>query len=98
MRVREAMESATVNWEPATNDVDGYIVNMGTEANPNQFTQRVPSTDRRRIRQDGLQPETDYQVSIKSFDSEGESEPIRQGFRTRSSEYNNTDTCTIHYI
>ncbi|XP_030828144.1 tenascin-X isoform X4 [Strongylocentrotus purpuratus] len=83
MQIREGPDRATVNWEPATNDVDGYVVNMGTEANPNQFTQRVPSSDRRRFRQDGLEPETDYQVSIKSFDSEGESEPIQQGFRTR---------------
>ncbi|XP_030828143.1 collagen alpha-1(XII) chain isoform X3 [Strongylocentrotus purpuratus] len=83
MQIREGSDRATVNWEPATNDVDGYVVNMGTEANPNQFTQRVPSSERRRFRQDGLEPETDYQVSIKSFDSEGESEPIQQGFRTR---------------
>ena len=95
MQIREGPDRATVNWEPATNDVDGYVVNMGTEANPTQFTQRVPSSDRRRFRQDGLEPETDYQVSIKSFDSEGESEPIQQGFRTRPSEYSNIDMCII---
>ncbi|XP_041458375.1 twitchin-like isoform X2 [Lytechinus variegatus] len=83
MQIREGSDRATVNWEAATNDVDGYVVNMGPESNPNQFTQRVPSSDRRRIKQDGLEPETDYQVSIKSYDSDGESQPIQQGFRTR---------------
>ena len=85
MRVREGTETATVNWEAASGDVDGYVVNMGTEANPNQFTQRVPSSNRRRFRQAGLEPDTDYQVSVKSVKEGSESEPINQGFRTRPS-------------
>ena len=83
--MNEDAESVDINWGASGSDnIEGYIVNIGTPDNPNQFSQRVPRTTN--FRQSGLRPDTNYQVSVQSYGPDGESEPVRQGFRTMPSE------------
>lgn len=85
LRLNEDAESVDINWGPSGSDnIEGYIVNVGPPDNPTQFSERVPKTTS--FRQTGLRPDNDYQVSVQAYGPDGESEPVRQGFRTQPSE------------
>ena len=81
-RVTPGADSLDVTWDqPSGGNIAGYRLDVGTPSNPRQFSRRLPP-DTRRFTVEGLDPDTDYQVSLVSTSPDGESEPITRQART----------------
>ena len=77
-------DSIDVNWQdPDDESVDGYRVDVGTPSDPrSMFSQRIPRGTNS-VNVPGLDPDSDYQVSVVSTSPTGESEPVRKSAKTR---------------
>ena len=80
--------SATVSWDaPIDNGavITGYKLAYGTSDNPTTFTVTLDPNPRRANLED-LTSNTEYRVSLKAYNADGDSRPISIGFQTKEGE------------
>ena len=74
-------DAIDVMWGAASGAIDGYRLDVGPESDPDEFSQRFPSgTTSYTV--SGLEPNTEYQVSVVSLSGNQESQPLQQVIRT----------------